>query len=214
MELFKNIFSKYLKPVEQPVEKEKIMGTPADTLVNQHPDRVSQLLGPVYDYLKPMMPYTQNPQNLHMAVFFPAARNWPPNAVFADEISKMPKLGPEYAAKFTKQNPGIRIVSDYVNKVEAASKRKRPVLTAAEDAALAKVAGWLGVAKDSLYKEINFESGWDPLARNPYSGARGLVQFMPKTARNMGFAATAATVLPLLLIAGIVYFILKKQGYL
>jgi len=208
--MFKDLFYKYLKIVK----KENPMGTPADTLVAQHPDRTSQLLGPVYNYLKPMMPYTQVPQNLHMAVFFPVARNWPPNAVFADEISKNPKLGgPKQAVLFTKQNPGIRIVSDYVNKVEAASKRSRPVLTAAEDAALTKVAGWLGVAKDSLYKEINFESGWDPLARNPYSGARGLVQFMPKTAKNMGFAATAAaTILPLLLIGGIVYFYLHRRG--
>jgi hypothetical protein len=219
MELFKNLFLKYLakQPVEtlkQAEQKEIIMGTPADTLVTQHPDRVSQLLGPVYDYLKPMMPYSSVPQNLHMAVFFPAARNWPPNAVFADEIAKNPKLGgPKQAALFTKQNPGIRIVQDYVNKVEAISRRSRPVLSAAEDAALASTAAKLGVEKDSLYKEINFESGWDPKATNPYSGARGLVQFMPKTAARMGYAAAFA-ILPLLVVGGIVYFLLKRYGYL
>lgn len=187
------------------------MGTPADTLVAQHPDRVSQLLGPVYDYLKPMMPYSQVPQNLYMAVFFPIARNWPPNAKFADEIAKNPKLGPKYAASFTKQNPGIVYVSDYINKVEASSKRSRPILTAAEDAALVTIAGRLGVAKDSLYKEINFESSWNPQATNPYSGARGLIQIMPKTAKGMGYVAMAG-LLPLLLVGGIVYFILQRKG--
>ena len=209
MELFRNLFSRYLKPVKtpaktpvktpEPTESEKPMGTPADTLVTKYPDRVSQILGPVYDYLKPMVPYSQVPQDLYMAVFYPKARKWPPNTEFSAGVQKV--------------NPGIVRVSDYVEKVERISTKNRPVLSAAEDAALASTAAKLGVAKDSLYKLINFESGWNPQATNRYTGARGLIQFMPKTAKGMGFAAMAG-ILPLLLVAGIVYFIMKKQGYL
>jgi hypothetical protein len=213
--LFNNLFSKYLKPVEIPVQpkEEKLMGTPADTLVNQHPDRVSQLLGPVYNYLKPMMPYSQVPQNLYMAVFYPVARKWPPNAVFADEITKNPKLGgAAQARKFTKQNPGIVTVQDYINHVEAASKYTRPVLSVTEQKALDTTAGKLGVASDSLYKLINFESSWNPLSVNLQgSGARGLIQFMPSTAKGMGFAA-AVSIMPLLIIGGIVYFLMTRKG--
>ena len=134
--------------------------------------------------------------------------------MFADRIAASPALGgPEQAKKFIKQNPGIRTVQDYIDKVEAASKRNRPVLSVAEAEALGTASSKLKVANDSLYKLVNFESGWDPQAENPYSGARGLVQFMPKTAKGMGFAAMAG-ILPLLLVAGIVYFIMKKQGYL
>jgi hypothetical protein len=53
--------------------------------------------------------------------------------------------------------------------------------------ALKEVSAILGVNTDSLTKLINFESGFNPAARNPFSGARGLIQFMPATARNMGF---------------------------
>ena len=133
------------------------MGTPADTLVAQHPDRSSQLLGPVYDYLKPMMPYSAVPQNLYMAVFFPVARNWPPNTKFADKIAENPKLGgPKGAALFTSQNPGIVYVSDYVNKVEAAAKRSRPVLSANEEKTLTDLAAKLGTPRDSLLQTDKF----------------------------------------------------------
>lgn len=213
LDFFKNfIYNKYIR--KNYIEVGKPMGTPADTLVAQHPDRSSQLLGPVYDYLKPMMPYSAVPQNLYMAVFFPVARNWPPNTKFADKIAENPKLGgPKGAALFTSQNPGIVYVSDYVNKVEAAAKRSRPVLSANEEKTLTDLAAKLGTPRDSLYKLINFESSWDPLATNPYSGARGLVQFMPKTAKNMGYIAMASF-LPLLIVSGIVYFILQRKGIL
>ena len=191
--MFKNLFSKYLKPAE----KEKPMGTPADTLVAQHPDRTSQLLGPVYDYLKPMMPYSQVPQDLYMAVFYPVARKWPSNQEFSPAVRKV--------------NPGIVKVQDYVDKVEAASKRFRPVLSAAEQNALNVTSKKLGVTADSLYKLVNFESGWDPQAVNKYTGARGLIQFMPKTAAGMGFAA-AMSILPLLVVGGVVYFYLHRRG--
>lgn len=212
MSFFKNLFYKYLKPLESPPAavggfdkltasgEEKTgepMTTPADTLVTKHPDRSAQLTGPVYDYLKPMMPFSTVPQDLYMAVFYPKARKWPPNTEFSESVKAV--------------NPGIKTVKDYIDKVEAASKRSRPVLTEIEDTALRQTASKLGVPRDSLYKLVNFESGWDPQATNRYTGARGLIQFMPKTAAGMGYAVTAA-ILPLLVVGGIVYFLLRRQG--
>ena len=61
-------------------------------------------------------------------------------------------------------------------------------LNAQETEKLDSVAGSLGVAGDALYHLINFESSWDPSALNDATGARGLIQFMPDTARSLGFA--------------------------
>lgn len=49
------------------------------------------------------------------------------------------------------------------------------------------VAKRLGINPDHLYKLIKFESNWNPKARNPISGARGLIQFTNTTARGMGY---------------------------
>jgi GGDEF domain-containing protein len=45
-----------------------------------------------------------------------------------------------------------------------------------------------GVSRESLSKVISYESGWKPDATNPRSGAKGLIQFLPSTARSMGYA--------------------------
>ena len=50
------------------------------------------------------------------------------------------------------------------------------------------VSAYLQVRPDWLYAEINFESSWNPAAKNVISGARGLIQFMPATARGLGYA--------------------------
>lgn len=52
---------------------------------------------------------------------------------------------------------------------------------------LNELAEKLNVPPAWIDKQIQFESGWDPLATNPKSGARGLIQFIPSTARGMGF---------------------------
>jgi len=52
---------------------------------------------------------------------------------------------------------------------------------------LETVAGLLNVNPSWLWALIQFESGGNPAARNPISGARGLIQFMHSTARAMGF---------------------------
>jgi hypothetical protein len=59
--------------------------------------------------------------------------------------------------------------------------------------AVADVSAMLDIADAAwLDRLIQFESRWNPLARNPISGARGLIQFMPGTARNMGYASADA----------------------
>jgi hypothetical protein len=50
---------------------------------------------------------------------------------------------------------------------------------------LEKVAGALGVKSSDLLAIMKQESGVNPQARNP-SGATGLIQFMPDTARRLG----------------------------
>lgn len=45
----------------------------------------------------------------------------------------------------------------------------------------------MGVPVEWLNSLISFESGWNPLAKNKISGARGLIQFMPSTAKAMGY---------------------------
>lgn len=48
------------------------------------------------------------------------------------------------------------------------------------------IARGLGTDPNYLMAIMSFESGLDPKARNPYSGATGLIQFMPKTAVRLG----------------------------
>jgi hypothetical protein len=74
-------------------------------LLTKNPDRVSQLRGPVFEYLKQYAPYTTE-QSLYMAVFYPAARSWPPTQAFPDSVQAA--------------NPGIKTVQDYINHVTLA----------------------------------------------------------------------------------------------
>lgn len=60
-------------------------------------------------------------------------------------------------------------------------------LTTAHKNALIRTASRLGVSPKQLYILINFESRWNPKAHNKLSGARGLIQFMPGTAKKMGY---------------------------
>jgi len=52
---------------------------------------------------------------------------------------------------------------------------------------LNSISGVLNVNPDWLYKLIDFESNWNPTAINKKTIAAGLIQFMPKTARELGF---------------------------
>lgn len=66
--------------------------------------------------------------------------------------------------------------------------------TKAEKLVLAGVAAKLGADPASLDRLIQFESRWNPAARNPISGARGLIQFTNTTARSMGYGNADALV--------------------
>jgi len=56
---------------------------------------------------------------------------------------------------------------------------------------LAQTATRLGIDPAWLANVINFESGGNPQARNPVSGATGLIQFMPSTAQRLGTSTAA-----------------------
>lgn len=45
----------------------------------------------------------------------------------------------------------------------------------------------LGIKPEWLRSLIKFESNWNPVAKNPYSSARGLIQFIDKTAVSLGY---------------------------
>lgn len=65
------------------------------------------------------------------------------------------------------------------------------LLNKSEEAALLNLANRLNVEVIKLKALIDFESGFNPSAVNKYSGAVGLIQFMPKTLRNMGYIDSA-----------------------
>ena len=68
-------------------------------------------------------------------------------------------------------------------------------LTPEEKTALLDVAAALKVDPRTLAAEIQFESRWNPRIKNPGSSARGLIQFMDTTAREMGFDGSLDLVL-------------------
>lgn len=53
--------------------------------------------------------------------------------------------------------------------------------------ALRDVSKLLDVNPIKLQYLIQFESNWKPAIKNPYSSARGLIQFVDKTAQGLGF---------------------------
>jgi len=61
------------------------------------------------------------------------------------------------------------------------------ILSTLERERLSQVANDLNINYNDLYDLINFESGFNPTAKNPYSSARGLIQFIDSTARELGF---------------------------
>lgn len=56
--------------------------------------------------------------------------------------------------------------------------------------ALIEVSRKLGIEPGTLDMLITFESKWNPKAANPYSSAKGLIQFVNMTARDLGFASS------------------------
>jgi len=64
-------------------------------------------------------------------------------------------------------------------------------LSPSEIRALYDVATYLGIQADWLAAAMSFESRLNPAAVNSMSGATGLIQFMPSTARNLGTTTEA-----------------------
>lgn len=56
---------------------------------------------------------------------------------------------------------------------------------------LLEVADAVDADPYALANLIQFESGWNPQARNGVTGATGLIQFMPATARGLGTSTGA-----------------------
>lgn len=52
---------------------------------------------------------------------------------------------------------------------------------------LDEIAKKLDIPSSWLNDLINFESNWNPFAKNPNSSARGLLQFTDQTARGLGY---------------------------
>lgn len=61
------------------------------------------------------------------------------------------------------------------------------MITSTELDLLKSISFSLGVNYNDLYKLIDFESGWNPQAKNPFSTAKGLIQFTNSTAKDLGF---------------------------
>lgn len=76
-------------------------------LINKLSTVDEQLQHAVLPYLKRKMPFN-NPQSLFMAVFYPAARNWP--------------LEKEFPANVQAVNPGIKTPFDYISRVYRKNK--------------------------------------------------------------------------------------------
>jgi hypothetical protein len=64
-------------------------------------------------------------------------------------------------------------------------------MTSTESASLQITASRLGVSYPDLVNLIQFESGFNPQAKNPYSSARGLIQFTDSTAQELGYKGSA-----------------------
>ena len=95
-------------------------------LVLKNPTFESQMRGPVVKYLKTWAPYPEE-YLLYMAVFYPAARSYPPDTTFKEifykRIADKTKAEASYKA-FSNANPGIKTPQDYVNFIK--KKRVNP----------------------------------------------------------------------------------------
>lgn len=92
----------------------------AAALIAAFPDTVSQLRGPVLDYLRPMAPFRDvspalEGQSLFLAVFYPRARRWEPDRSISEDVRI--RRGEARAETYKRQNPGIDTPRDYVEHV-------------------------------------------------------------------------------------------------
>ncbi len=88
-------------------------------LVNKNPTIIKQLEGPVYEFLKPYRPF-KTESSLYLAVFYPAARNYPADMSFKEIFEKRgaPKTGRGSYANFIASNRGILSPQHYIDYVK------------------------------------------------------------------------------------------------
>ena len=87
-------------------------------LVTKYPTLEDQLQGPVIDYLRRYAPF-ETESDLYMAVFYPAARNYPGGTSFADIFKdRDPQGWKKKYDRFIKANPGILSPNHYVGYVK------------------------------------------------------------------------------------------------
>ena len=60
-------------------------------------------------------------------------------------------------------------------------------LSPRNEKALNEVSARLGISSRKLWALIQFESRFNPFIKNPYSSARGLIQFTDSTAQRLGY---------------------------
>jgi hypothetical protein len=77
---------------------------------------------------------------------------------------------------------------------------------------LDKIASALGVDKNAILAVMKQESGLDPKAVNKTSGATGLIQFMPATARGLGTSVEALRGMTAVQQLDYVYMYYKQVG--
>lgn len=63
-------------------------------------------------------------------------------------------------------------------------------LSPAEKTKLIAISQRLSVNPKLLWAVIQFESRWDPSSKNPRSSAKGLLQFINSTARELGYTSS------------------------
>lgn len=86
---------------------------------------------------------------------------------------------------FSQSSDAEQPVSDLVPRAQKIASAYPKMASYAND--IVSVSDGLGIDPDWLANVINFESrGGDPAARNPTSNATGIIQFMPRTAENLG----------------------------
>lgn len=72
-----------------------------------------------------------------------------------------------------------------------AGVKNNPNVTPAFKREVSQIAKRLGTKPEYLMAVMSFESGFSPRIVNPTSGATGLIQFLPSTARNLGTSTAA-----------------------
>lgn len=107
-----------------------------------------------------------------------------PDNEFIDVLNQVLAAYPDFAASLSKTNPDELKHSKSGN---VASITLDPEF----EKALQQVAEKLGVKANDLKAIMQKESGLDPKAVNKYSGATGLIQFMPATAAALGTTTKA-----------------------